>query len=523
MYYKLLSFSILIDIEVERVSLKKAALWLAGLSLLVKLSGFLRESIIAREFGASVYTDGYLLAFSFITLVVAMIAVGFNNVFLPMYVQKRKNAPEQTERNANAIMNVTVLLFLGVSIIGWLLAPLLVPFIYGNMKPETEEIAIEITQFFFLFMSVIALNGILESYLQGRRIFVPAQISKLLSALMGAVFALLFSDIWGIHSLAYGFIFGTVLGILVQLFFLLKKGWRWSPALKIEKDFRRAFVVLLIPSLLNSVVGQINIFVNKAFASNTVEGAVTYLNNASLITSIPHTIYGTTIAVIIFTLLSEQVDNLEKFQNTFFMGMQISLVTLAPIAAGLFLVGEEAIAFIFQRGQFTAEDTYNTYLALMLYLPIIVAQGLQYIVSKSMYARGKTNIIFRISVTTIALNVLLNWLFVGPFGYPGLALTSSFVSLYYLTVSTIFVYRDFEKKEATRLFGLVGRVAVVTAFMAVPLYFLKQLTPISDLYSLWQLLIIVPLGVALYALGLFLFYKEGFRQMISIVKRKAKG
>ncbi|MFK2825578.1 murein biosynthesis integral membrane protein MurJ [Bacillus sp. B190/17] len=504
------------------MSLKKTALWLGLLALVVKFSGFLRESIIAREFGASHYTDGYLLAFSFITLVIAMIAGGFNNVFLPLYVKNRKDAPERTEQNANAIMNVTVVLFLGISVAGWLLAPYFVPIIYGHMSPDTEVTAVAITRFFFLFMSAIALNGILDSYLQGRRIFVPSQISKLSATLMGAIFALLFSDQWGINSLAYGFIFGTVLGILIQLFYLLRKGWRWSPALKVEEEFRRAFVVLLIPSLLNSVVGQINMFVNKAFASNTVEGAVTYLNNASLITSIPHTIYGTTIAVIIFTLLSEQVDQPKKFQDTFFMGMQISLLTLAPIAAGLFLVGQEAIAFIFQRGKFTADDTYNTYLALMFYLPIIVAQGLQYIVSKSMYARGKTKIVFRISVTTIALNVLLNWLFVGPFGYPGLALTSSFVSIYYLTVSTIFVYKDFEKKEAARLFGLIGRVVVVTAVMVIPLYLLKTFTPISHLYSLWQLAIIIPLGVLLYAAGLFFFYKEGFRQMLNLVKKRAR-
>ncbi|KZN99971.1 murein biosynthesis integral membrane protein MurJ [Pseudobacillus badius] len=503
------------------MSLKKTALWLSLLALIVKFSGFLRESIIANQFGANYETDGYVLAFSFITLALAMISGGFNNVFLPLYVKNRQENPEQTERNANAIMNWTVLLFLGISIVGWLLAPYFVPLIYGKMSPETAPIAISITQFFFLFISVIALNGILDSYLQGQRIFVPSQVSKLSATLMGAVFALLFSDQWGINSLAYGFIFGTILGVLIQLFFLRKKGWRWSPALKVEEEYKRTFLVLLIPSLLNSVVGQINMFVNKSFAVGTIKGAATYINNATLITSIPHTIYGTTIAVIIFTLLAEQIDNKKKFQDTFFMGMQVSLLTLAPIAAGFFLVGQEVIAFVFQRGKFTADDTYNTYLALIYYLPTIVTQGLQYIVSKSMYARGKTSIIFRISVTTIALNALLNWLLVDRFGYPGLALTGSFVSIYYLVVSTIFVYKDFDKKEATRLFGLIGRVAVVTAFMVLPLYLLKTWTPISHLYSLWQLMIIVPLGVVFYTAGLFFFYKQGFNQVLHLLKRKA--
>jgi len=500
--------------------LKKTAIWITLLALVLKLSGFLRESIIAREFGANHYTDGYLLAFSFITLVVAMISGGFNNVFLPMYVQKRKESPEETERNANGILNGTFLVFLGVTLAGYFLVPYIVPLIYGNMTETTEEVAVEITQFFFLFMSLIAVNGILESYLQGRRVFVPTQVSKLLATLMGAVFALLFSDQWGIYSLAYGFIFGTFLGMVIQSYFLFKNGYKWQPTVKVEKAFGSAFLVLLAPALLNSVVGQINMFVNKSFASGTESGAVTYLNNASLLVSIPQAIYATTVAAIIFTLLSEQVDNHKKFQGTVFMGMQITLVTLLPIAVGLLLVGKEAISFVFERGRFTAEDTQNTYIALVYYIPLIVTQGLQYIVSKSMYARGKTAIVLRISITTIVLNLVFNWILVGPFGYPGLALTSSLVSIYYLGVSTFVVYKDFDRAERLRLAKLFARVILPTVIMAVPIYLIKQFTAISELYSLIQLGILVPIGVALYVAGVYFFYREGFRQLLGILRKK---
>lgn len=500
--------------------LKKTAIWITLLALVLKLSGFLRESIIARQFGANEYTDGYLLAFSFITLVIAMISGGFNNVFLPQYVKGKKEAPEETERNASGIMNVTFLLFLAITCVGYFFVPTFVPFIYGAMSPATEVVAVEITQFFFLFMSAIALNGILESYLQGRRVFVPTQVSKLLATLMGAVFALLFSEQWGINSLAYGFIFGTIVGIIIQLYYLHKKGFHWSPTLRVEKAFRNAFLVLLIPALLNSVVGQINMFVNKMFASGTIEGAVTYLNNASLLVAIPQAIYGTTIAAIIFTLLSEQTDNPKKFQQTVFMGMQISLVTLLPIAVGLWLVGDAAISFVYQRGQFTAADSHNTYMALMYYLPMIVTQGLQYIVSKSMYARGKTSIILRISVTTIVLNLVFNWLLVGPFGYPGLAITSSLVSVYYLAVSTFVVYKDFDKEERVKLAKLFMQVLLPTLIMAAPLYLIKRFTGISDLYSLIQLAILVPLGVILYAGGIYVFYREGFTQLLGLFRGK---
>lgn len=490
------------------------------LALVLKLSGFLRESIIARQFGANEYTDGYLLAFSFITLVIAMISGGFNNVFLPLYVKNRKERQAETEKNANGIMNATVLIFFILTIMGYFFVPSFVPFIYGAMTPETEKIAVEITQFFFLFLTAIALNGILDSYLQARRVFVPSQISKLLATLMGAVFALLFSDQWGINSLAYGFIVGTLMGTALQLYYLHKSEFRWSPTLKVEKDFRSAFIVLLIPSLLNSVVGQVNMFVNKMFAAGTVEGAVTYLNNASLLVSVPHAIYGTTIAAIIFTLLSEQVEQQKKFQDTFFIGLQVSLVTLMPIAVGLGLVGEAAISFVYERGAFTEADTHNTYLAMLYYLPMIVTQGLQYIVSKSMYAKGKTSTVFRISVTTILLNVLLNWMFVEPFGYAGLALTSSVVSVYFLTVSTIVVYRDFERGEAKKLASLIVKVILPTVVMAVPLVLVNTFTPITEWHAIIQLSILIPLGVLLYAIGLYVFYREAFRQLLRTVRKR---
>lgn len=500
--------------------LKTTAIWITLLAIVLKLSGFLRESIIAHEFGVSKYTDGYVLAFSFVTLVLAMVSGGFNNVFLPLYVKYKNDHPEEAEKNANGIMNSTFLFFLVITIIGYFYVPKFVPFLYGAMTKGIEAVAVEVTQIFFLFLSFIALNGILDSYLQGRRVFVPSQISKLLATLMGAVFALLFSSIWGINSLAYGFIVGTLLGTFIQFFYLIKSGYRWRPTLKVEKEFRKTFLLLLVPSLLNSVVGQINMYVNKVFASSDT-GAVTYLNDSSLLVSIPHTIYGTTIAVIIFTLLSEQVHDKRKFQDTFFMGMELSLITLLPVAVGLFLVGDAAISFIFERGEFTAEDTHNTYIALIFYVPMIVTQGLQYIVSKSMYAREKTAIVMRISVTTIALNVLLNWLFFEPFGYPGLALTSSVVSVYYLVVTTIFVYKDFDKKEVHRLWGLILRVIPATILMGVPVYLIKEFTAVGELYSLFQLAILVPLGGVLYVAGTYIFYRAGFNRLIGILKKKA--
>ncbi|WP_025785651.1 murein biosynthesis integral membrane protein MurJ [Sporosarcina sp. D27] len=498
--------------------LKQAALWTAMLALVLKLSGLVRETIVGAKFGVSHETDAYSLSFAFITLVVAMISTGFNNVFLPMYIKNRKSG-EAGDHNANALLNWTMMIFVGISFIGWLGVPYFLPLLYGKMTAETAVIAVPMTQVFFMFMTAIALSGLLDSYLQSRRIFVPSQVAKLLATLMSLVFAVLFNEQWGIFSLAYGFVIGTILGVIVQLYYLIRSDYKWRLEFKMDIKFRNAFLLMIVPSLLNSVVGQVNMFVNKAFASSTGTGSVTYLDKASLIVSIPNAIYATTLAAIIFTLMSEQTEDRAKFKETFFRGMEISLVTLLPIAAGLLVIGDSVIAFIYEHGKFTSFDTHKTHIALMLYLPFIVFQGMQLMLSKSMYARGKTAVVFRISVTTILLNFLMNWLLVDRFGYPALAIATSVVSVYFFAVSMVVVYKDLGKVELARFGRMVPQVLIPTVIMGLAVWTAKDFVGLGSFGPVAQLATLVPIGVVVYAGMLFVFYRAGFRRFVGLLKR----
>src|SRR5690606_20787363 len=151
--------------------------------------------------------------------------------------------------------------------------------------------------------------------------------------------------------------------------------------------------------------------------------------------------------------------------DTLFLGMEISFVTLVPISVGLLVVGDALISFIYEGGAFTAQDADYTYMALLFYLPIIIFQGMQLMLSKSMYARGKTAVVFRISVTTIALNFLLNWFLVEDYGYLALAFAASVVSVYYFTLSMIVVYKDLGMQEFKRFLSMAVRVIIPAAAM----------------------------------------------------------
>jgi putative peptidoglycan lipid II flippase len=493
--------------------LRKSAMFLALISIFAKLSGFLRESIIAKEFGANAVTDGYLLAFSIVTLLVAMVSFGFNNAFLPLYIKHKDN--DRNDENASAVINNTVLIFLLLAGIGYFSTPFLLPLLLGNIHPDTLYITVQITKYFILFIWIIVLNGMLESLLQSKRIFVPSQIAKLMMTVMTALFALLFSEELGIKSLAYGFIFGSFLGFMLQVFYIWKSDFKWTFNLHIEKKFRNTFLIILIPALLNSVVGQLNLFIDKLFASHTVGGAITYLNNSSLLVSIPTALFATVIASILFTVLSEKVKDSNSFQQTLFQGIEIAVLLLLPVTLLLLLLGKPAIAFIYERGMFTSTDTDNTFSVLLFYLPLVMFQGLQYVISKSLYAHGKTKAILYISLTTIAFNILFNALLVNTFGYRGLALSSSLVALYFLTVTSIVLFRSFETIHITRRFMSLLKFIPANAIMVASIITILTKTNISNLAPLWQLTLLGLVGAISYGIAILLFHPAPIKKVLS--------
>ncbi|KGX90978.1 murein biosynthesis integral membrane protein MurJ [Pontibacillus marinus] len=500
--------------------LKQTALWITLLAFFLKIMGFFRESMIAKEFGASDLTDGFLLSFGFVTLVLAMISNGFNSVFLPHYVKHRQQNLERAERNASGVLNFVIVFFILASAATYFLVPYLVDFIFNPESAVTERVTTEMTQIFFLFMVIIALSGVLESYLQARHSYVPTQISKIMGTIMATLFIVFFADLWGIYSVAYGFLFGTFLGVCIQFFYLFKNGFKWRFEFNLDKEFGKAFLVLLIPALLHSSVGHINLFVDKSFAAGTAGGPVTYLNNASLLMSIPPIIFQTTILAIVFTLLSEHAESKEKFSQTLFTGYQIAIMTLLPIAVGMYIVGEAAISFIYERQEFTPQDTANTVAALKMYIPFILTQGLLVTAVKGMYAKGEAKRIVKISSTTILLNIALNYVLERWLGYPGIALSTSLVNIYYSTIMTLAVYKGLGNGELRRLVTMFGRVILPTIVMAIPLVLLQQFTGIDEMYSLYELLILVPIGIVFYLAGMFVFYREGFNQIMRLVRER---
>jgi putative peptidoglycan lipid II flippase len=499
------------------MKVKQTALSILLLSLFLKLVGFLRESVIAKQFGANAITDGFLLAYTVLTLFMLIVSTGFNNVFLPIYAKFQRAKDKFARSNENALLNVSVLLFLafGLVVYGVLLA--LEPL---AAHKQTLQTALTVGRFFSVFTFLLALQAMLESYLQVKHSYVPTQTAKLLAALFSAGFGLFLAQDFGIMSIAYGFMVGTALGVMLQIFYLFRRGYEWRLTFLWEPEFGKTFAMLLWPALLNAIVGPLNVFIDKIFATATIAGAVTYLNNASLIVSIPGAVYTTTIGALIFTFLTEKASSPADFSALLRLGMEMGFLLFLPMAVGLAVIGEDIVALIYQHGAFTKADTAATYQALALYAPLVAVQGVQIVISKALFALEQNKALLKLSATTIFLNIVLNALFMKWLGFQGLALSSSLVAVYYFLLSVRLLTKSGMTKANLQTLAVFWQSFIPALIMGLALLGIRHFHGLFEQMLIIKVIMEIFLGAVIYGGTSWFFNRNGVMKIFILIKKK---
>ena len=168
------------------MNLHKTLATVSGMTLLSRITGLVREFLIARTFGASIYTDAFFVAFRIPNLLRRLFAEGaFSQAFVPILAEYKNQQGEA--KTAALVDHVATVLFwtlLATTILGIIAAPLIVMLIASGFTKEstTLHLAVVMTRIMFpyiLFMSMVALaGGILNTW---REFKIPAFTPVLLN------------------------------------------------------------------------------------------------------------------------------------------------------------------------------------------------------------------------------------------------------------------------------------------------------------------------------------------------------
>lgn len=421
------------------VSLFKSASTVSLLTLASRVTGLLRDLLMASMFGANALTDAFNVAFRIPNLFRRLFAEGaFSQAFVPVLAATKTQEGE--ERTRALIANVASVLFwvlllvcalgvVGAPVLVWLLAS-------GFQEGEAHEAAVLMTRWMFPyigFMSLVALSsGVLNTW---KKFAVPAATPVLLNLCMIAAAVLLApvfarSGIEPIYAMAAGVMLGGVMQLGVQLPALRKLGLLPRIALRPkaiaaawQDSGVRRILSLMLPALLGVGVAQISLMINTQIASHMATGSVTWLFYADRLMEFPTALLGVALGVVLTPQLSaaKAAGDAQRYSHMLDWGLRLVVLLAVPCAVGLLVFAQPLVATLFHRGALQGADVNQIALALVGYGVGLIGLVAIKVLAPGYYASQDMRTPVKIAVAVLVLTQILNVVLVPRMAHAGLA------------------------------------------------------------------------------------------------------
>ncbi|HYR25405.1 MAG TPA: murein biosynthesis integral membrane protein MurJ [Aquabacterium sp.] len=429
------------------MSLLKSASIVSLLTLASRITGLVRELLIAAAFGASATTDAFNVAFRIPNLLRRLFAEGaFSQAFVPILAESRaRNGEQATHDLVNAVGTVLFGALFVTCVLGVIGAPVLVWAMASGLKESGGfDAAVVMTRWMFPyigFMSLVALSaGILNTW---SRFAVPAATPVLLNlATIGAALfvAPLFRarGVEPVYALAVGVMIGGVLQLAIQVPALLRIGM--VPRIGLTPSaWRQAWhhpgVVRVLrqmaPAVLGVSVAQLSLLVNTQIASHLGAGAVSWLTYADRLMEFPTAMLGVALGVVLLPQLSraQAGGDTARFSELLDWGLRLVLLLALPSAVALLVFAKPLVAVLYHYGHFNPHDVQQTVVALSCYgVGLLGLIGVK-VLAPGFYANQDIRTPVRIGITVLLLTQVFNLIFVPLLSHAGLALSIGLGSL----------------------------------------------------------------------------------------------
>jgi putative peptidoglycan lipid II flippase len=426
------------------MNLLKAASTVSVFTLMSKVTGLVRDALMAGLFGASALTDAFNVAFRIPNLLRRLFAEGaFSQAFVPQLAGTRvREGDEATFTLIDAVATLLVWALAVTCVLGVVGAPLLVWAIGAGLQKFDE--AVVMTRIVFPYiacMSLVALSaGILNTW---KRFVAPAATPVLLNLAWIAAALLLVpwfkrQGIEPIYAVAVGVMAGGVLQLAVQWPLLVRVtrapriGLTWR-AFKQAWHHPGAGTVLknMAPALLGVSVAQVSLLINTQIATFVGVGAVSWLFYADRLMEFPVGLLGVALGVVLLPQLSaaKAADDNERFSGLIDWGLRLVLLLALPCAVALLVFPQALVSVLFHYEKFTAVDVQQTVVALMGYGVGLMGMVSIKILAPGFYARQDIRTPVKIAVVVLIATQLMNIVLVPWLGHAGLALSIGLGSL----------------------------------------------------------------------------------------------
>lgn len=455
--------------------------------LLSRITGMVREVVMAHLFGAGAANDAFQLAFRIPSLTRNLFAEGaLSAALVPVFSRALAAGRKREAAEISSLVATAVFLVVGpLCLLGMLFSPQLVQLLAPGFEqvPGKFALTVLLTRIMFPFLLLVALAAQAMAALNASGSFgVPALASSFFN--LGSVacgLALGYTVGRGtghgmIVSMACGVLAGGTLQLLWQLPGMARAGFRFRPRVDWNHPGLRQVVRMMGPALLGNAALQVNLVVNSNLASgikdaagHVIDGPVSWLGYAFRFMQLPVGLFGVAIASATLPSISRSAGllRMDEFRSTLARSLGTILLLTIPSSVGLAVMGESMIAAVYQGGRFTAYDTHQTALALTCFSAGLAGYSALKTLAGAFYALDDARTPMLVSMASIAVNFAaaygcVKW---AGIGHAGLALSTAAVAVFGAVVLLALLQRRLAGIGLRKLAASAGKIAASAVLM----------------------------------------------------------
>ncbi len=464
------------------MNLARAIATVGGYTMISRVTGFVRDMLIAAVVGAGPIADAFFVAFQIPNFFRRLTGEGALTVaFVPMFAGMVETRSQQAAvafaGQVQSVLLLVLLILLAVAEIAMPGVILLLAPGFGGDDPR-YDLAVELTRITFPYLPLISLVALWGGMLNSLGRFwamaaAPILLNLILIAALTLAAGLLETP--G-HVLAWGVL---VAGAAQALFVAVacRREGALPPLVRprLTPEVKR-LLVLIAPAALGAGVVQVNAFIGILLASLLPAGSVSYLYYADRVVQLPLGVVGVAIGTALLPMLSRQVRAGETgaaiwTQNR---ALEIGLLLTVPAAFAIAVIADPLITVLFQRGAFSASDGVETALTLAAYAAGLPAFVLIKVFQPGFFARQDTATPVKVAAVAVVANLACNAVLLPMFEQVGIALSTVISSWLNATLLATLLYRRGHLALDARLLGRAPKIVLSAALMAAALWFLAD-------------------------------------------------
>lgn len=438
-------------------------------TLLSNFLGLIRDSILARYYGASLITDSYIISTTIPSIIIGAIATAILSTYIPILNEAKKSKDDK--KFTNNFVNINIIFVTILMIIYFIFNKQIVSLFIIGFSGKKLDTVINMTNITVFASYFLILISIFSGYLQDKGRFNATSLYGVIFNVV-LILGIIISAKYNSNIMAYSFILGYAISTIVLIINSVGHGYKYNLVLNLKDKYIKKIVKLTLPVIFNSVVWDINVIIDKSLISTVGTGYVSALNYSYKIINVAIGVVATSIAVYIFPKISQYFQNksTEEFENTVTRSINLVLMLLIPIFVFMFIFAEDIVRILFMRGEFDVNALRITKNSLQLYSLAIIPIGINTILYKVFNSMQKNKIPAINSIISVIINIILNIILIKYYSYKGVIIATAISNFIAMVMILIISAKKSIKINYKELMLLKIIVAVIPAILASILF-----------------------------------------------------